>query len=333
MISSQFSINCPEKMMEKIEAHCFSETQVEVGGFLVGYLEGNTAHVTNVFPAKHSVGASTQLTFTHDSWNAIYQQLEKEPEGTSLIGWFHSHPNFGVFLSDHDKFIQSNFFKQDGQITIVVDPIRGRKGWFFSNAGKIEVYKEETATNRKRLGVSDSNADQNIEAMLGGSKKGVSLPKVIAISAIMSLISFVAGWTLTTSASTDRASQETVTQLLNEVEQIKMVLIENGIGVAQVPTKPKVVATPKATVAPKVVATPKSSVTPKGTSTVKPATAAKKGAKCNAGDKDATGKLLCQKNAANKFVWVAPLPSRNSASPSQSSAVIAPKPDSPTAGS
>ena len=93
-------------------------------------------------------------------------------------------------------------------------------------AGKIEVYKEETATNRKRLGVSDSNADQNIEAMLGGSKKGVSLPKVIAISAIMSLISFVAGWTLTTSASTDRASQETVTQLLNEVEQIKMVLIE-----------------------------------------------------------------------------------------------------------
>ena len=263
-------------MMEKIEAHCFSETQVEVGGFLVGYLEGNTAHVTNVFPAKHSVGASTQLTFTHDSWNAIYEQLEKEPEGTSLIGWFHSHPNFGVFLSDHDKFIQSNFFKQDGQITIVVDPIRGRKGWFFSNAGKIEVYKEETATNRKRLGVSDSNADQNIEAMLGGSKKGVSLPKVIAISAIMSLISFVAGWTLTTSASTDRASQETVTQLL------------------------------------------------------KPAAAPKKGAKCNAGDKDATGKLLCQKNAANKYVWVAPLPPRNPAP--QSPTVTAPKPDSPTAG-
>ena len=166
--------------------------------------------------------------------------------------------------------------------------------------------------------------------MLGGSKKGVSLPKVIAISAIMSLISFVAGWTLTTSASTDRASQETVTQLLNEVEQIKMVLIENGIGVAQVPTKPKVVATPKATVAPKVVATPKSSVTPKGTSTVKPA-AAKKGAKCNAGDKDVTGKLLCQKSAANKYIWVESLSSRKSASPSLSPSLTTPKTYSPTA--
>jgi hypothetical protein len=199
-------------------------------------------------------------------------------------------------------------------------------------SGKIRTYKEEVATDRKRLGVSDSNADQNIEAMLGGSKKGVSLPKVIAISAIMSLISFVAGWTLTTSASTDRASQETVNQLLTEVEQIKMVLIENGIGVAQVPTKPKVVATPKATVAPKVVATPKSSVTPKGTSTLKPA-AAKKGAKCNAGDKDPTGKLLCQKNAANKYVWVAPLPPRNPAPQPQSPTVTTPKTDSPTAGS
>jgi hypothetical protein len=109
-----------------------------------------------------------------------------------------------------------------------------------------------------------------------------------------------------------------------------MVLIENGIGVAQVPTKPKVVATPKATVAPKVVATPKSSVTPKGTSTVKPAAAPKKGAKCNAGDKDPTGKLLCQKIAANKLVWVAALPPRNPAP--QSPTVTAPKTDSPTAG-
>jgi hypothetical protein len=111
-----------------------------------------------------------------------------------------------------------------------------------------------------------------------------------------------------------------------------MVLIENGIGVAQVPTKPKVVATPKATVAPKVVATPKSSVTPKGASTVKPAATLKKGAKCKAGDKDPTGKLLCIKNPSNKYVWTSQLTSRNSTSPSQSPSVTTPKTDSPTAG-
>ena len=325
MNTSKFSIKCSDQMMKKIEDHCFSETQIEVGGFLVGYLEGENAHVTNVFPAKHSVGASTQLTFTHDSWNAIYEQLEKEPESTSLIGWFHSHPNFGVFLSDHDKFIQANFFKQDGQITVVVDPIRGRRGWFFSSAGKIEKYEEEMPTDRKRLGVSDSNADQNIEAILGGGGgKGVSLAKVIAISGIMSLVSFVAGWTLTTGASTEKASQSTVSQLLSDVEKIKQVLIENNIGVAQVPTKttaapkpPKVTTTPPkvTTTPPKVTTTPpKVTTTPPKVTTTPPKAAAKaikKGAACKSGDKDPEGKLDCQKTTATKFTWVVKLAPKN----------------------
>ncbi len=290
MVSSQFSISCSDEMMKKIEDHCFSETQIEVGGFLVGYLNGETAYVTNVYPAKHSIGAGAQLTFTHDSWSAIYEQLEKEPEGTVLIGWFHSHPNFGVFLSEHDKFIQSNFFNQDGKITIVVDPIRGRRGWFYSNAGKIETYKKEEPTTRKRLGVSDSNADQNIEAMLGGGKQGVSLLKVIAISGVMSLISFAAGWSLTTSANTGSASQTTVNQLLAEVELIKAVLIQEGIGVPQVPTQPTEAPTPKATASPKATSTAKAIV-------------AVKDQPCTAGQKDPKNLLNCAKNKNGKFVW------------------------------
>ena len=295
-------------MMKKIEDHCFSETQIEVGGYLVGNLNGDVATVTNVFPAQHTVGASTQLTFTHDSWNAIYEQLKNEPEGSTLIGWFHSHPNFGVFLSEHDKFIQQNFFKQDGQITIVVDPIRGRRGWFYSKNGKIETYKNEVATDRKRLGVSDSNADENIEAMLGGGKgKGVSLAMVIGISMTMSLLSFVAGWTLTTSANTSSASQATVNELRNELELVKLVLIDNGIGVPQVPTKP----TPAPT-KPAASGTPKAS-TPKATSTAtaKTTTApikAVKGQPCTKGAIDKRGKLTCQP-VGNKFIWSQPLAS------------------------
>jgi proteasome lid subunit RPN8/RPN11 len=300
MVSSQFTINCSDEMMKKIEDHCFSETKVEVGGFLVGYLKGDTAYVTNVFPAKHSVGAAMQLTFTHDSWSAIYEQLEKEPEGSTLIGWFHSHPNFGVFLSDHDKFIQSNFFKQDGQITIVVDPIRGRRGWFYSNSGKIETYKKEEATTRKRLGVSDSNADQNIEAMLGGGKQGVSLIKVIAISGVMSLISFAAGWSLTTSSNSGSASQATVNQLITDVETIKSLLVLNGIGAPQVPTKPTAPPAPTKSATPKATTTPKTPSTPKASATPIKAVAGKP---CTQGQKDPKKKLECVKVADKKFEW------------------------------
>jgi len=83
--------------MKLIEEHCFSETEVEVGGFLVGLVGENETLVSNVFPAEHSVGASTQLTFTHESWNTLYTQRKNEPAGKTLVGRCPSHPNSSTY--------------------------------------------------------------------------------------------------------------------------------------------------------------------------------------------------------------------------------------------
>ena len=190
---SAFKIICPDEQMAKIEEHCFSETRIEVGGFLIGKIEGETTTVTQAIAAQHTVGQSTQLTFTHDTWNDIYAQMANLPADEALIGWYHSHPNFGVFLSEHDQFIQNNFFKNKGQITIVVDPIRGRSGWFRSVDGKIRKYGEEADTMKPRLGVSATNADANMDVVLGSKAPSASNLKIVAISGIMAVISFVAG--------------------------------------------------------------------------------------------------------------------------------------------
>jgi len=297
-MSNNFIINCGPQQMKLIEEHCFSETEVEVGGFLVGVVGENETLVSNVFPAQHSVGASTQLTFTHESWNTLYEQLKNEPEGTTLVGWYHSHPNFGVFLSEHDKFIQSNFFKQDGNVTIVVDPIKGRKGWFYSKKGKIEKYKQEVDTDRARLGVSATDSAANIGAKLGGG--GVSLKTVIAISAVMSLLSFVLGWTTTSLTSGGGgATQASVSELTSRVARIESYLQQNSIAAPQVATKPKADVAPKVT-APKTT-TPKATApngksTSKGTksSTKKGSVAAKEGQVCApAGTVDSSTGLKC----------------------------------------
>jgi proteasome lid subunit RPN8/RPN11 len=280
-MSQNFTIKCDETQMKKIEAHCFSETQVEVGGFLVGKIEENVTTVTNVFPAEHSVGASTQLTFTHESWNALYESLNSEPEGTALIGWYHSHPNFGIFLSDHDKFIQQNFFKQDGQITIVVDPIKGRKGWFYSKSGKIEKYKSETNTERPRLGVSDKDSSANIEAMLQ-KKGGVTLLQVVSISAVMSLLSFVLGFAVSMFSPTSGAvTQDSFSQLQAQVRNIQIML--SGSNPTTIKPKQKVATTPKIQSPPKALTTPKGSLTTK----------AVKGKPCKKGDTDPQKRLKC----------------------------------------
>lgn len=288
--------------MKVIEDHCFSETEVEVGGFLVGVIGEHETVVTNVFPAQHSVGASTQLTFTHESWNALYEQLKTEPEGTTLVGWYHSHPNFGVFLSEHDKFIQSNFFKQDGNVTIVVDPIKGRKGWFYSKNGKIEKYKNEVDTDRPRLGVSATDSAANIGAKLSGG--GVSLRTVVAISAVMSLLSFVLGWTATSfTAGGGGASQESVSQLTARIAIIESYLQQNSIGNSRVPTKPTPGApTRNPVVKPPVTASKKASPPTKAPENIN---VIKKGASCKPGATDPAGKLECKLDSKKKkSIWV-----------------------------
>jgi proteasome lid subunit RPN8/RPN11 len=278
MTIPNFKIKCSDALMAELEKHCFSETKVEVGGFLVGYIDGAVAEVTHVIPAEHSVGKSTQLTFTHDTWNALHSKMN-DLDGT-LIGWYHSHPNFGVFLSEHDQFIQQNFFKQEGNITIVIDPVRGRRGWFYSSNSKIVKYEKEVDTTRARLGKSATNSDENIEAVMGKSSGGVSLGKVVGISMITSLLGAFLGFGLNSATGSSATQQKQINELTQTVGILQQVLINEGFikivnpAIPEVPVAPT--ATPKATpkTTPKATASPSAKPSTSVT-TAKPSTTAK----------------------------------------------------------
>jgi proteasome lid subunit RPN8/RPN11 len=275
MTIPNFKIKCSDALMAELEKHCFSETKVEVGGFLVGHINGAVAEVTHVIPAEHSVGKSTQLTFTHDTWNALHSKMN-DLDGT-LIGWYHSHPNFGVFLSEHDQFIQQNFFKQEGNITIVIDPVRGRRGWFYSSNNKIVKYEKEVDTTRARLGKSATNSDENIEAVMGKSSGGVSLSKVVAISAVTSLLGVFLGFGLNSTTGSSATMQSQINQLTQDINTLKQVLqvaniatfTPNGVLVGPPSTTTKV--TPKPST-PAVTAKPSTPAVTANPTTTKKAT-------------------------------------------------------------
>ena len=88
--------------------------------------------------AKHSEATPTTLTFTHQTWDYVHEQADKKYAEYKIIGWIHTHPSFGIFLSEYDKFIQQNFFDGENQIAYVVDPIRKTEGFYFWINGKIE---------------------------------------------------------------------------------------------------------------------------------------------------------------------------------------------------
>ena len=52
--------------------------------------------------------------------------MDAEHSEERIVGWYHTHPGFGIFLSGMDLFIQDHFFNLPWQVAFVYDPLRRR---------------------------------------------------------------------------------------------------------------------------------------------------------------------------------------------------------------
>ncbi len=121
---------------DRIERHALRDTSVELGGILLGRecVDDRTREpfvwVTQALEAKHFENTQASFTYTHDSWEEISRERDRLHPSLDIVGWYHTHPNFGVFLSGHDRFIHEHFFAQPLQVAYVVDPVRQTRGFF-----------------------------------------------------------------------------------------------------------------------------------------------------------------------------------------------------------
>lgn len=115
-------------------AHASEDVSVEICGVLVGGWsrdsDGPFVTVRNYIRCDNASKKSAEVTFTHESWAHINKEMDTRFQDQRIVGWYHSHPNFGIFLSDRDLFIQQNFFSGPGQIALVIDPVRKIEGAF-----------------------------------------------------------------------------------------------------------------------------------------------------------------------------------------------------------
>ena len=132
------------KTADTIERHALRDTSVELGGILLGKeciddLTGELfVWVTQSLEAKHYENTQASFTYTHDSWEEITRERDLAFPDLDIVGWYHTHPDFGVFLSSHDLFIHRNFFGQPLQLAYVVDPIRQTRNFFQWRDGRME---------------------------------------------------------------------------------------------------------------------------------------------------------------------------------------------------
>jgi proteasome lid subunit RPN8/RPN11 len=128
---------------ELIERHALSDTSVELGGILLGIecTDDRTGEpfvwISQAVEAKHFENTQASFTYTHDSWQEITRERDLRFPELDIVGWYHTHPDFGIFLSSHDLFIHEHFFSQTLQVAYVVDPIRQERGFFFWKDGDV----------------------------------------------------------------------------------------------------------------------------------------------------------------------------------------------------
>lgn len=143
--SDDVKVYIKQDVYKALEKFAASNTEKELGSILLGdycQVHGKThVIISRYIEAKYTDASASTLTFTHETWDYVHaQHAEKCPE-LKIIGWQHTHPNYGIFLSNYDVFIQENFFNLPFQVAYVIDPIQNLRGFFQWKNGRIEKLK------------------------------------------------------------------------------------------------------------------------------------------------------------------------------------------------
>lgn len=125
--------------------HAATDLENEVGGVLVGKwcLDFETARqyilVKAALPARFTQQGSVFLTFTQDSLVDIHTKIDAEYPEDAIVGWYHTHPRMGVFLSHYDTWLHDHFFPEPWQVALVIEPHSEIGGFFIRQAlGRID---------------------------------------------------------------------------------------------------------------------------------------------------------------------------------------------------
>lgn len=137
------------EVLRQIRQHARSNSKTEICGVLIGSEDKNSLTIEACIAGANASQAGTHVTFTQDTWEHIYKTKDAKYPDHRIVGWYHSHPGFGVFLSDHDTFIHKNFFSSPLQVAWVYDPHSDEEGCFGWVGQRLERLSEISVVDRK----------------------------------------------------------------------------------------------------------------------------------------------------------------------------------------
>lgn len=183
----------PGPVQERMEKFARGDLKNERGGILVGsFTEKDgvfSLRISGFIEAKHTDSSSASLKFTHATWNDIHAVKDELFPEEKIVGWFHTHPGMGIFLSNYDLFIQRNFFKEPWQVAFVMDPVSGERGFFYWHEGRIMPQEKGSSPSREKTGVVRRASNPKAGSLKKRGKRHLSIK-----TAMVFLAGFLAGY-------------------------------------------------------------------------------------------------------------------------------------------
>jgi proteasome lid subunit RPN8/RPN11 len=169
----------------------------EVGGVLVGNVYkdqyGPYTGVKAVIVAEHTRNEGTEVAFTPETWDQVNRAKDEFYPDDRIVGWYHTHPRFGIFLSERDKFIQQHSFPQPWAIAFVMDPVEETEGFFFWSGGEPCEAQEYWVGQQRRQPASQKEPSGEVpgEAESGEETRGAASQVSFALAATITLLSLL----------------------------------------------------------------------------------------------------------------------------------------------
>jgi len=174
-VSTQPVVVMEAEVARKIRQHARTSMKAEVCGVLIGNTDHERMTVEACIAGINAAQGGAHVTFTQDTWEHIYKIKDKEYPDDKIVGWYHSHPGFGVFLSEHDLFIQQNFFSNPQQVAWVYDPHtdeEGCFGWIGGNIEKLAAIRVGYSQDVELTGTAAHEFEEDDDAALDSMVRG-----------------------------------------------------------------------------------------------------------------------------------------------------------------
>jgi proteasome lid subunit RPN8/RPN11 len=154
------------------------DTIREVGGILVGLVYRDEAgpylEVKAAIAAEHTRSEGTEVAFTPETWAQVNRVKDSRYPEDRIVGWYHTHPRFGIFLSERDRFVHRHSFPQPWAAAYVIDPVQRLEGLFLWSAGEPQQAQEYWVGPERKLWVPREPAAAESDKEAEPRESGVS---------------------------------------------------------------------------------------------------------------------------------------------------------------